>query len=70
MWPKTIREADEYGKMTMREVWKLACAATATNKAIAESDRIEINDRTYEVTGIGNPSLMDHHLEIDLMEVR
>lgn len=65
-----VTETDQYGKMTVREVWRLYCAANAANKAIIESDRVEINSKTYEITGIGNSGLLDHHLEIDLTEVR
>lgn len=68
--PKTIQEADQYGKMTLREVWKLYCEASTTNKAIDESDRVVFNSRTFEVTGIANPGNQDHHLEIDLSEIR
>jgi len=69
IWPKTLTETDSYGKKTMIEVWKLACEATATNLAIIESDQIVFGGSTYEITGIGNPSSMNHHLELDLREV-
>ena len=69
MWPKRVTEKDEFGKMTARELWKLACAADTANLQIARSDRIVISNRTFEITGIGNPSFMNHHLEIDLREI-
>jgi len=70
MSAKSVIEGDELGKMTLREVNRLYCEASTTNKAIIESDRVVIGGRTYEVTGIANPGLQDHHLEIDLSEIR
>jgi Phage head-tail joining protein. len=67
---RNIREADEFGKITIREILRLYCSATSTNKAIEESDQIEISDRTFEVTGIHNPGELDRHLQIDLMEIK
>lgn len=67
---KQITETDEFGKMTIRGLWRLYCEASTTNKAIEESDRILLDSRTFEITGIANPGMQDHHLEIDLLEVR
>ena len=64
--PRTATEADEFGKLTVREFWRLYCAATATNKAMSESDKVTIGSREWEITGIRNPALLDRHLEIDL----
>ncbi len=66
---KTIAEVDQNDKATMREVWRLYCAATSTNKAIETTDRIVVNSKTFEVTGIYNPGNLDKHLQIDLLEV-
>jgi len=67
---KRVTEADDRGKMSIRNVLRLYCAATSTNKAILESDRITINSIVYQITGIANPGMQDHHLEINLSEVR
>lgn len=67
---KSIREMDDFGKMTIRGIWRLYCEATTVNKTITETDRIVLGGITYEVTGIYNPGLLDRHLEIDLAEIR
>ncbi len=64
--PRNVNETDEFGKLTVRQIWRLYCAATTANKAINESDRVTVGSREFEVTGIKNPGLQDHHLEIDL----
>ena len=64
-----IREMDEFGKLTVRAILRLYCLATATNKAITVTDRIEIDSRAFEITGIHNPGQLDRHLEIDLREL-
>ena len=67
---KTINETDEYGKVTVQNVWKLYCEATATNKAIAESDKITLDSIDYQVTGTYNAGNLDRHLEIQMTETR
>lgn len=67
---KNIRESDEFGKMSIRAVWILYCAASTANKAIEESDRVTVGGTVFEITGIGNPALRDHHLEINMREIR
>lgn len=67
---RNVNERDTYGKMTIREVWRLYCAGTSTNKAISASDRVLVGGVTYEVIAIRNPALQDHHLEIDMMVVK
>jgi|TARA_Y100000034_G_C6796377_1_gene356968 hypothetical protein len=67
---KTVNEEDEFGKVTVRNSWKLFCAATSTNRAISESDKITISSQDYKVTGIYNVANMNHHLEIELTEIR
>lgn len=67
---KRISEMDEFGKLTVREGYRLYCDASATNKAITESDRIDVLGRTFEVKGIYNPGDLNRHLEIDVEEVR
>jgi hypothetical protein len=65
-----ISEVDELGKRTIRERFRLYCKATSANRAITESDRIEVDSKTWEVVGIYNPGLLNKHLEIDIVEVR
>lgn len=67
---KNISEIDMYGKMTVREGWRLYCDGSTTNQAIAESDRIVVAGKTFEVTGTNNVAILDRHLQIDIMEVR
>ena len=63
---KPITETDLNGKMTVSQTWRLYCEASSTNKAIEESDIIEVDSKEYEITGINNPALLDRHLQIDL----
>ena len=63
---KNIIEGEEFGKLTIREGWKLYCSVTSTNKAIDESDKVTVGGRTFLVTGNKNPALLDRHLEIDM----
>lgn len=67
---KRISETDEFGKMTLREVYVLYCDASETNRAIIESDRIDVLGRTFEIKGIYNPGDLNRHLEIGIEEVR
>lgn len=66
---KNISETDEYGKMTVRSGWRMYCEASSTNRAITESDRISYGSETYEVVGVANPAMQNHHLEVDLVKV-
>ena len=66
---KNIREVDQFGKITMRGILRLYCDASSTNKAIEPSDRVTIDSRGFEITGIENPGELNRHLEIDLKEV-
>lgn len=67
---RSITETDEKGKMTIRQVQRLYCSVSSTNKTIVESDRATVNDRVYQITGIYNPGAQDRHLEINLLEIR
>ena len=67
--PKVIRETDEFGKMTVRQGLRLYCDASSTNLAIEETDRVTLGSRTFQIKGIGNPGLLNDHLEIDLLEI-
>lgn len=66
---KNISEIDMYGKMTVREGWRLYCDGSSTNRAIAESDRITVSGKTFEVTGVNNVAMLGRHLQIDIVEV-
>ena len=66
---KNIREVDENGKWTTRRGTMLYCAATSTNKAIDESDRVVLGTRTFQIKTIKNPGMLDQHLEITLLEI-
>lgn len=68
--PKSVTETDEFGRTSVRQVQRLYCSASSANLAISESDRVVIDDRTFEVTGIANPAWKNHHLEIELSELR
>ncbi len=65
-----IIEVDQYGKRTVRKIWRLTCAYSAANNAIEETDRVTADGKEYEITGKYNPGLLNRHLEIDLLEVR
>ena len=67
---KNITETDEFGKMTVREGWRLYCDASSANQAITESDRITVAGKTFEVTGAHNVAELNRHLQIDIVEVR
>ena len=66
---KPITETDTNGKLSVTQIWRLYCEASSTNKAIKESDIIEIDSNEYEITGINNPALLDRHLQIDLYRI-
>jgi len=66
---KDIREIDEFGKWTTRRGLRLYCDASSTNKAITASDRVTLGTRTFQVKAIGNPGLLDRHLQVDLLEL-
>jgi hypothetical protein len=66
---KRVREQDDFGKVTVRTVYRLYCEASTTNLAMIESDRVIFGSLTFEITGIANPGQQDHHLEVDLVEV-
>jgi hypothetical protein len=66
---KTLSETDEFGKKTLRNVYRLYCENNSTSSAIDESDRVVWSSRTFEITGIKDGGGQSHHLEIDLREV-
>ena len=66
---KNISEKDSLGKWTTIRGSMLYCDATSTNKAIDESDRVTLGDRTFQVKTIKNPGLLDKHLEVLMLEI-
>ena len=66
---KDIREVGQFGKITIRGILRLYCDASSTNRAIEAGDRVTIDSRIFEITGIHNPGELNRHLEIDLKEV-
>ncbi|MHC4464669.1 MAG: phage head completion protein [Planctomycetota bacterium] len=63
------KEADQFGKMTIRETHQGYCSATAATKQITESDRLVIGDQIFEITGIYNPGGLDRHLKLNLERI-
>jgi len=43
---------------------------TAADEEILRGDRITVQDRTWDVTAIREPSHAGHHLEIDVLETQ
>ncbi len=68
--PTRTQEVDQFGKSTVRISYRLYCDATAANRAIVESDRIVYGSQIFDVVGIANPGQLNHHLEIDLEDVK
>ena len=64
------RVDDGYGRINIVNTLRMFCDANSDTLAIEECDRITVGSKTYEITGIVNPGLLDRHLEIDLSEVR
>ena len=67
--PRSVTEADEFGKLTVRNIFRMYCDASATNRAMNEADRVSYGSEYYLITGIRNPALLDRHLEIDLEKI-
>lgn len=63
------READEFGKLTVRETYQGYCAATTATKEIIESDRLVIGSGVFEIKGIYNPGGLDRHLKLNLEHI-
>jgi head-tail adaptor len=45
---------------------RLFCLGTVT---LTEQQRVKLGTRTFEIKGVNNPSNIDHHKEVDLLEV-
>jgi len=52
-------------KVTVYATHRLYCEYVT----IAEVDRIKLGSRYFEIRGIRNPSNINHHLEIDVLEI-
>jgi hypothetical protein len=68
--PKRLKSVDEFGKTTLRNVYRLYCEYNATNLTIDEADRVIWDSRTFEISAIGDAGGRGHHLEIDMLEVK
>jgi len=66
---RNIKEVDQFGKDTIREIYRAYCSATLATKTITASDRFVLGSDVFEVTGIYNPGGLDRHLEIDLQRI-
>ena len=67
---KTIREVDEFGKMTTRAIWRLYCDADTDGLSIVPTDRVVMsNETTLQIKTIYNPGELNRHLEIDCLEL-
>jgi len=67
---KSVNETDEYGKVTVQNVWILYCEANSTNRAIEESDKVTLDSIDYQISGIYNAGKLNRHLEIKMTETR
>jgi len=63
---RTLRETDRYGKISYVQAYTMYCEATSQARQIERTDRVTVDNRTYEVTGIYNPGGLNRHLEINL----
>jgi hypothetical protein len=68
--PKKLETVDEFGKITLRNGYRLYCDYNATNAAIVEKDRVTWDSRTFEIDAIGDGAGRGHHFEIDMLEVK
>ena len=62
-------ELDEYGKRLIFVKHRFYVLATATNRAIIESDRITFDSGTYEIKSINNVAGKSRLLQIDCLKV-
>ena len=62
-------ELDQYGKRSIFVVHRFYVKATATNRAIIESDRITYNSGSYEIKSINDIAGKNRLLQIDCLKV-
>jgi len=67
---RNLQTTNSFGKETLVNVYKLYTPYDSTSTTIDESDRITFNGKTFEITGIGDGAGHNHHLEIDMLEVK
>jgi len=67
---RTLKTVNAFGKETLTDVYKLYTAYDSTSTEINETDRITFIGKTFEITGIGDGAGHNHHLEIDMLEVK
>lgn len=60
-----IGERMSADRVTVYATHRLYCESLT----ITEKDRVTLGSRTFEVKAVRNPSNIDHHLEIDLLEI-
>ena len=65
----SIREIDEFGKMTSRKIIRLYCSADTISNAIVEIDRVIFGIRIFQIKAINNVDILDRHIQIDLLEI-
>ncbi len=66
---RSLSEADDRGKRTIRYVLRLYCEVTTAALTITEDDRITIDSIEYLVETIYNPGAVNQHLEIDVVRI-
>ena len=67
---KRLSTVDQFGKLTLSNVFRLYTPVNSTNLAIEETDRVIWGTRSFEIDGIGDGGAQGHHLEIDMLEVK
>ena len=67
---KQLRTANSFGKQTLVNGFGLYCEYNDTNTAIVEADRVVWGTRNFEIVGIKPGGGREHHLEIDMLEVK
>ena len=66
---KNARTTDEYGKDAERIIYRFYFESNETNNAIAVSDRITYDSRTFEIDSIYDVAGKGELLQIDCTEV-
>lgn len=53
-------------RLTVYATNTLFCSASVP---LVETQKVKLGDRTFQIRAVHNPSNMNHHLQIDLLEV-
>ncbi len=67
---KSVSEVDEFGKRTQRNVFMLYVEYTTANTAIAVTDRVILDSRTFEVKKPYDAAGKGVLLQIELEEIK